>query len=77
MRKTVEVAKVLSMANAFMANSGDHEDVERRGVASLLESVLHETGNYHGFCYVKKGGRVTAFVVGETDESRRCYYSTK
>jgi hypothetical protein len=50
----------------------------RMGVCSLLESILHETGNYKGFGY--QDGMVTQLATkpGERtivkDETRRIYY---
>ena len=85
-RKTIDVATLVNMVNTRLAFEGyskqrDGESPEqtfRRGVASLLEQVLHATGNYNGFQYVHAGGeQVYPFVKGETDESRRRYYPPK
>jgi hypothetical protein len=52
-RKTVEVGKVLKIANTFLAARRTNAD-EREAVAALLEAVLFETGNYRGFAYLPK-----------------------
>lgn len=66
MRKTIEVAKVLALANAAFRNSAPDRKEAREGIASLLEAVLMETGNYKGFRYLE--GWPT------DDETRREYY---
>jgi hypothetical protein len=50
-RKTIEVGKVLRMANAFLANKNTGA-AERESIAWFLESVLCETNNYMGFRYL-------------------------
>lgn len=50
-RKTIEVGKVLRMVNHFLAAENTSAD-EREGVASLLEAILFETGNYRGYRYL-------------------------
>ncbi len=51
-RKTIEVGKMLRMANTFLAAKNTSGD-EREGVCALLEAVLCETGNYRGFRYLE------------------------
>ncbi len=69
-RKTIEVGKILRMANHFLAAKNTSAD-EREGVASFIEAVLHESGNYNGFCYLPAKDYPT-----EVDGlgSRRFYY---
>ena len=58
-RKTVDVAFVREKVNHLLKNA-DVSDDFRKGAASVLESILHHTGNYHGFNYlswVDKEGR--------------------
>lgn len=50
-RKTVEVGKVLRMANWFLAAENTTAD-EREGVCALMEAILFETGNYRGYRYL-------------------------
>lgn len=51
-RKTIEVGKILKMANAFLAAKATTPE-ERDGVCVMLEAVLFETGNYKGFRYLE------------------------
>lgn len=52
-RKTFEVEKlkaIVNIANMSIYGSKDQRD----GANSLLEHVLHETGNYKGFKYLRE-----------------------
>lgn len=51
-RKTIEVGKVLNMANHFLNAKNTNPD-ERIAVAQFLESILFETGNYVGYRYTE------------------------
>ena len=56
-RKTIQVERVLEMANKMLEAESDkfvygNSEEYRQGVMTLLEQVLHETGNYHGFGYL-------------------------
>lgn len=81
-RKTIEVGKVVERANTFLAApdsfsiEGLDPHSQRLGVAGLLESILHETGNYKGFNYLSSewDGEKQELRQGY-DESRRRYYS--
>lgn len=66
-RKTVTVEALKDRVNGMLLNSRDDMRAERSALAVLLESVLMETGNYHGFRY-RDGNN------GETDDTRRAYY---
>ena len=50
-RKTIEVGKMLRMANSFLAAENTTAD-EREGVCALMEAILFETGNYRGYRYL-------------------------
>ena len=50
-KKTVRVAFVKTEANVILANP-DVSQEAKKGVASLLESILHESNNYLGFGYI-------------------------
>ena len=76
-RKTIPVADVLALANKMLRDSADEMTQAREAVASLIERVLMDTGNYRGYGYLP--GIVTyddvnliATIVG--DETRRVYY---
>lgn len=68
-RKTIEVGKVLKMANTFLAAHNTTAD-EREAIAHFIEGVLFETGNYRGFAYLPEHN-----YPGEVDGlgSRRRY----
>jgi len=92
-RKTVTVAELKEAVNRMLATPDSTlwmkapgkdrdmtaEEAFRMGGASLLEQVLHMTGNYKGFGY--QDGQVT-WAGGEPgsgeaqvgDETRRVYY---
>lgn len=60
-RKTVNVSKVLEVANKLLALPNDevHNAAYRRGVTSLLEATLHDANVYAGFNYlawISEGG---------------------
>lgn len=55
-RKTIEVAYLLERGNYYLANSEDSQADERKGVASMVELALHQTGNYKGFGYLDSAG---------------------
>lgn len=75
-RKTIEVGKVLRIANNFLAAKHTTPD-EREAVAAVIEAVLMETDNYRGFAYLPKenypdeadglGTRRRYFVSGTVD----------
>lgn len=49
-RVTIDVERVLDLANNLLANPDNAVD-RKVGVCVLLERVLHETGNYAGYMY--------------------------
>lgn len=51
MRKTVEVSKLVDVANTMLASEGTSKEF-RQGVILMIENVLFETGNYNGFRYL-------------------------
>jgi len=77
-RKTIDVERVKEIVNNLLANSTeDVTPAERLTAAHVLETVLMETGNYHGFRYLPgvyayDDVKLTATLVG--DESRRQYH---
>lgn len=52
MRKTIEVEFIKEKVNKFLRESKDEQIKEREAQASLLNSILFETGNYKGFSYI-------------------------
>ena len=51
-RKTIKVDFVKTMANHFLAHKDTNDD-ERQAIASFIESILMESGNYKGFSYLE------------------------
>lgn len=79
-RKTVSVSDLRIKVNAMIKASTDEMVETRLALATLLESVLHQTDNYRGFQYLaseylsadeqKATGRV---LRDGYDKSRRYY----
>ncbi len=80
-RKTVAVDDLRSKVNHCLAESTCSPEV-RRGMISVLETILHDTGNYRGFTYLESAvpsweglhpdyGYKVGFKV--EDETRRSY----
>ena len=58
-RKTFEVETIREIANSMLRHESlygtDDEPMFRAGVQALLEKILMESKNYHGFRYLDKG----------------------
>ena len=65
-RKTIEVAKLLKIANTALSADSTPED-SRAAVCSFIETVLFETSNYEGFKYLNSGCHYT--------DTRREYFA--
>lgn len=52
-RTTVSVAYLLEKANHILESSLDEKIEERKMIAVFIADVLHKTGNYRGFGYIK------------------------
>ncbi len=50
-RTTIEVSAIKDEINRRLRDTAPHMTAERRALASILEHILHETGNYRGFNY--------------------------
>lgn len=76
--KTVHIRTILNRANKYLSLSG-YDSSFRRGVIAILEEALHEADVYSGYGYIKSDGtgEMTTYVHGETDETRRHYYTHK
>lgn len=53
MRKTLSVKQLVQCANAMLKNSVNSPSY-RAGVQSMVEEILHTSGNYKGFRYLKQ-----------------------
>jgi hypothetical protein len=51
-RKTINVDRVKEIVNGILLNTADDMKANREAATHVLEMVLHETGNYHGFQYL-------------------------
>jgi hypothetical protein len=47
-KKTMPVAKLLHMANTYLASKNTTKE-GRRAIDGMIATILHETGNYYGF----------------------------
>ena len=52
-RKTIAVSFIRNQINYTLASfQSDGNDEPIKGQVALFEHILHETGNYRGFCYL-------------------------
>jgi hypothetical protein len=51
-RKTIEISKLVEMANGILQHSGADCVGIRQGTMNLVEAALFETKNYKGFRYL-------------------------
>lgn len=86
-RKTIDIATILDEANKYLSSDNPNITPDmRKGCASLLESILHDTGNYQGFNYIAwiNGGCDRWRADGQPldnsdylgDETRRVYFGS-
>ena len=69
-RKTVAVGTLLHRLNYFLASDQSTPE-EREVMATFVEGVLHDTGNYRGFRYLPNDHNELDF---ESDGTRRFYF---
>lgn len=91
MRKTINIEVVREKVNRMLRDSHQDDHVDRayrEGVISILEDILHDTGNYKGFRYLTQDELFTNCIPGvrrgedlsyeekfiNTDGTRRYYY---
>lgn len=76
-RKSANIVNMINRTNMMLDAQMDHHmDPQqqvgfRKGIAALLESVLHENGVYFGFSYTEKA------EVDHTAESFTCKDETR
>jgi len=51
-KKTIKVEEIKESINDILLNTGNDKTETRQAVMSMLEDILHQTGNYKGFCYL-------------------------
>jgi len=71
-KKTVSVGRLLEKANNTLANSVPELVEYRKGIASFISDVLHETGNYKGFGYLPSETNIHGGFYGES--GRVCFF---
>jgi len=74
-RSTVDVLWLLEETNRILALPTVETDV-KRGMAVLLERVLHQTGNYAGFMYLSHNPKDEKWTP-EENASRVYLYSRR
>jgi len=88
MRKTIPVENLRYMYDnacvahpeRYVTSIGREAEVleehnqDLRGMARMLENVLHETGQYKGFGYIKRDGGFCDLIHPEFYEYRRKYF---
>jgi hypothetical protein len=73
-RKTIEIAKTLQMANAYLAAPDTTVD-GREAVANMITSILQVTGNYNGFRYLEQEMHADGTVKTLGSGTRREYFA--
>ena len=60
MKKTIEVKAMLEWANTQLARKDEYADEKfKAGICSMIEEVLHSTGNYKGYNEYEYGSEYT------------------
>lgn len=68
-RSTTKVDDLTVTVNHMIAASPDEDKQARIALSVLIETVLMDTGNYHGFRYADGN-------AGKTDDTRRVYFTS-
>lgn len=69
-KKTHPVADLLAFANFQLARTDEFATVDyKAGICSMIERVLHDTGNYEGFSFLDNSNSKT----GTLGYYSRCY----
>lgn len=80
-RTTIRVGDLVAKFNGMIAATPDDMARERSALASALESVLHDTGNYRGFSYLPSECLPAEEQTADTvlragfDDTRRRYFA--
>jgi hypothetical protein len=82
--KTFRVEELRGLVNYSLANSVEEQTQEMAGMIAILEQVLHDSGNYHGFTYLEQREVPPNCIPGirpeqddkfeNTNQFRRKYY---
>jgi hypothetical protein len=74
-RKTIDVLTLLEWANRNLKREDEFATVDfKSGICSMIEMVLHESGNYAGFMF-QDNDDIDCGTLGYY--SRSYFYSTK
>lgn len=74
-RKTYKIETLIEKVNGMLMGSAPDEGEARQGMATVLESVLHETGNYRGFSYLPTEWKADGSGLRDGfDDTRRRYF---
>jgi hypothetical protein len=61
MKKTIKVTEMLNWANEQLSRTDNYADVRfKSGISTMIEKILHETGNYKGFGFINNDDSETA-----------------
>lgn len=52
-RKTIKVSELVDMVNGICKDSAPEFVDVRQGALNVLEAVLHNSGNYHGYRFLR------------------------
>jgi hypothetical protein len=53
MRKTIEVSEMLEWANNHLKRTDEYANKGfKSGISTMIEKILHDTGNYKGFGFI-------------------------
>ena len=59
-RKTIKVEEVKTLINHMLLHSRDDNRSGREALQVLIETILMDTGNYHGFGYLTPNDMATS-----------------
>ena len=85
-KKTIQVSALRDKVNKMLLDSANENTEGRNALIVLLETMLHDSGNYKGFGYLDKRNTLTGNTYGVdmskpqaewfegTDKTRVFYY---
>ena len=72
MRKTIEVSEMLEWANNHLKRTDEYANKGfKSGISTMIEKILHDTGNYKGFGFINNDDSETGTLGYYT----RLYYT--
>ena len=82
-RKTYPIAELVQDANeairwATVNNVDEQRSAACLSICAMIERILHETGNYHGFQWIDEtGNQMTTEQAQNIKIDDPCYYSRR